>query len=128
MKILSIDFGTKQIGLSIGDLDEKIPRSLAPISAKSIDTVLLRLKEIIEKEKISLILLGIPQVNNPEKSWIFKKILKFSLNLKKKIKTPLILFNEKDTSKIAKERNKNKKRNIHSLSSSILLERFLNLK
>lgn len=128
MNILSIDFGTKQIGLSIGNLDEKIPKILSPISGKSIEIILLRLKEIIEKEKISLILLGIPQVNNPEKSWIFKKILKFSLNLKKQIKIPLILFNEKDTSKIAKERFKNKKKNIHSLSSEILLERFLNLK
>lgn len=128
MNILSVDFGTKQIGLSIGNLEEKIPKSLSPINAKSIEETFLKLKEIIEKEKISLILLGIPTVNNPEKSWIFKKILNFSLNLKKQIKIPLILFDEKDTSKIAKQVYKKKRRNIHSLSSSILLERFLNLK
>lgn len=126
MRILAIDFGTKKIGLSLGNFKEKSIKLLSPVEYN--EKILEKLKNLILKEKINLILLGIPFPFNPENSWIYKKILKFALNLRRNLKIPVILFNEEDTSKIASERFKKKHLSIHSLSSKILLERFFNLK
>lgn len=125
MKILSIDFGTKTIGLSLGNYKLKTIKTLSPLVFDK--KIFEKLKNVIIEEKINLILLGIPAVKNPEKSWIYKKTLNFALNLKEEIKLPVILFNEEDTSIKAKERLK-RKVSVHSLSSKILLERFFNLR
>lgn len=126
MKILSIDFGTKKIGLSLGDFYEKKIKLLSPLKKdKGFREKLMRL---IELERINFILIGIPSPPEPEKSWIYKKILKFAFDLKKNLNFQLILFSEEDTSKNAREKFKKRRGSIHSLSSKILLERFFGLK
>jgi len=128
MKILSIDYGTKLIGLAIGERELKIPKAIPPLSKTSKEKTINEIKKIIFEEKINLILLGIPEVNEPEKSWIYKKVFSFGLLLKKNLQIPIVLFNERDTTIEAKKRYKKRGYNIHSSSSLILLERFFDLK
>jgi putative Holliday junction resolvase len=128
MNILSIDFGTKKIGLSSGNFFEKKVKVLSDINLEPKEKLLEKLKNIIKNENIKFILLGIPSVENPSKSWIYKKVFKFCLLLKKELKIPLILFNEENTTKEAKENFKKKYLSIHSLSSKILLKNFFKLK
>lgn len=128
MNILSIDYGTEKIGLSCGNFSLKNVKILSDINSKPKEKLLEKLKNIMKNENIEIILLGIPTVQNPSKSWIYKKILKFAILLKKELKVPLILFNEENTTKEAKENFKKKYLSIHSLSSKILLENFFKLK
>lgn len=128
MKILSIDYGTKTIGLAIGESELKIPKAIPPFPSVSNEKTIEKIKKLIQDEDIGLILLGIPDVKEPEKSWIYKKVFSFGILLFENLKIPLIFFNEKETSKEAKKRYKKRGYNIHSSSSLILLERFFNLK
>ncbi len=128
MNILAVDYGTKYLGTALGNLELKIPRAHKTILNKSKKDVIEKVKEIIIKENVKLVILGIPEVKNPEKSWIYKKILEFAISLKKEFEINLFLLNEKDTTKFAKERFKKRGPNIHSSSALLILENFFKLK
>ncbi len=128
MNILSIDFGTEKIGLSVGNFSLKNVKILSDINSKPKEKLLEKLKNIIKNEDIEIILLGIPPVQNPSKSWIYKKIFKFGLLLRKELEIAIILFNEENTTREAKENFKKKYLSVHSFSSKILLENFFKLK
>ncbi len=85
VNILAIDYGTKFLGTALGNLELKIPRAHKTILNKSKKDVIEKVKEIIIKENVKLVILGIPEVKNPEKSWIFIKILEFALSLKREL-------------------------------------------
>ncbi len=128
VNILAIDYGTKFLGTALGNLELKIPKAHKTIINKSKKDVIEKIKEIITKENVKLVILGIPEVKNPEKSWIFIKILEFALSLKREFEINLFLINEEYTTKFAKERFKKRGHNIHSSSAILILENFFKLK
>jgi len=63
MKVLGIDFGTKNIGIAVSDIDGKVafPKTVY----KRDDTVILYVKKLTEEEQISKVVIGMPK-NVPE--------------------------------------------------------------
>lgn len=60
---LGIDWGTKRIGLALGNTETKIASPLTSVSSVE------ALKEIIKKEEINRLVLGMPyHANNPQTS------------------------------------------------------------
>ncbi len=59
-RILGIDLGTKWVGLAIADWEVKIATGFDVIEYKGKTKFIERLKEIVESEDISLIVLGLP--------------------------------------------------------------------
>lgn len=97
---LGIDYGEKRIGLSVSDPEKKLARRYLTIvnDEKTLDN----LKNIIQKEGVEKIILGIPVGFAGETSQS-AKIRNFESVLEKEISIPIEKMNEVLTSKIARE-------------------------
>lgn len=74
MKYLGIDFGLKKIGLSISEGSLASPFGILHIKNKK--DALKKIQQVVEKEKIDEIVIGLPE------SGIRSKVLKFANKLK----------------------------------------------
>ena len=129
--LLGIDYGTKKIGISIGQLITKSSRPLKVIYKDNIN----ELKNIIFEWNIEKIIIGYPV--HDKIGPIHKEINKFSSEVKKSIDSDIeiILYNEFLTSELAKNdfakmRQKGITRKSASdyddISASIILQSWIN--
>ena len=99
IKILSLDFGEKRIGLAVGDTESKIVSPLKTIinngSLETCNTVL----KIVEEWDISKIIVGMPEMYKDQE--INKKIKNFGQMLKKNLNLDVIFYNEDYSSNYA---------------------------
>ncbi|MFS8131391.1 MAG: Holliday junction resolvase RuvX [Candidatus Dojkabacteria bacterium] len=128
MKILSIDFGTKRVGLALSDETETFAHRIDPIE-NYIDEkeLIIKLAKIIEFEKISEVLVGLPLGVDEKETEMSKKISSFVQSLRSIINSSVKTVNETYTTKMAYSnlgRAKGKK-SIDSESARILLQEYL---
>lgn len=90
-KYLGVDWGEKRIGLALGDSENKIATPFKVVESLSV------LVEVIEKEKIDVIVLGLPKKMNGNQD-LNPKFTSFFKLLKAKVKTEIVLFDERLTS------------------------------
>lgn len=81
MRILGIDYGTKRIGIAIGDTDTKTAVPFAVVEESGIMNQELGVARIVKEEGISLIVAGLPTRTDGGKSEMQKKVEKFVRNL-----------------------------------------------
>lgn len=114
MKILGIDYGTKYIGLAIADEQIKIAHPYLVIESKIQNFILAELKKIIEKEKITKIVVGRPiglSGNISEQTKITDEFINF---LKNNLSISVENFDERFTSKMTEGE--------HSGAAAIILQ------
>ena len=128
--ILALDFGTKRIGLAIADTDLKIPSPL-PFMANNADFFNL-LNELIQKRKVSYLVLGYPINLKGQKTQKTIEVEAFKARLEDKLNLEVILVDERLTSiqaqGILHEKGFNSKQSrskIDSLAASLILEAHL---
>ena len=132
-KYIGIDYGKKRTGISITDDDKIISSPLITVETKDLFEFL---NNYFKKEKIEIIVIGLPMRLDNTYNIIFKDIQKFAQKLKNKFKIPIHYVDERYTSKIAStiisnsHLNKMKRRNkyiVDKVSASLILETYLNL-
>ena len=137
MKYLGLDLGTRTLGISISDLTHTIATTYKTIryEEENYEYLLQELKNIINKEQIEKIVLGLPKnMNNTigesaERCINFKKLIEENLNIE------VIMQDERLTTKEATnymiEANmsrKKRKKKIDSLAANIILQTYLDRK
>lgn len=95
MKILGIDYGTKRIGLALGETEVKIASPFGVVSAIT-DVV-----EVVKKEEIDLIVLGHPVTMKSESGTMSKEVLLFKTELNRLTRIEIVLIDERLSSKSA---------------------------
>ena len=131
MKILSIDYGDKRIGLAISDENEKLASRFLTLENKSQKKSMVEIKKITLEKNIQKIIIGIP-VGLKGESVQTQDIKEFSAKISENIKIPIIEMNEVFTSKMAKEnllragvKNKELKEIIDQEAARIILQDYL---
>ena len=131
MKILSVDYGDKRIGLAISDENEKLASRFLTLENKSQEKSITEIKKIILEKNIQKIIIGIP-VGLKGESVQTQDIKEFSAKISKNIKIPIMEMNEVFTSKMAKEnllkagvKNKKLKEIIDQEAARIILQDYL---
>jgi len=131
-KIIAIDYGLKRIGIAISDESQILAFGLNTISNLEIISFL---REIIEKENVSILVIGKPLQKNNSPSEIESSIILFIKKLN--INFPQIIikrYDERFTSLIAKKTiieggiKKMKRRNkdlVDKISATIILQSYL---
>jgi putative holliday junction resolvase len=62
MKLLGIDFGLRKIGLSLADTESKLATPLKTIEVKDKSLLVIgKIKSLCQKEKISQVVIGLPE-------------------------------------------------------------------
>lgn len=132
-KYIGIDYGKKRTGISITDDDKIISSPLITVETKDLFEFL---NNYFKKEKIEIIVIGLPMRLDNTYNIIFKDIQKFTQKLESKFKIPIHYVDERYTSKIAStiisnsHLKKMKRRNkyiVDKVSASLILETYLNL-
>jgi len=133
MRYLAIDYGTKRTGLAVCDQAETIASPLAVIQEKK--QLLKKITEVVEKEKIDAVILGLPLNMDGSEGAQTKLVLKFGRQLQNCLKIPVLLQDERLSSFSAEEkltstgftRGKRKKR-IDAVAAAEILQSFLEQK
>jgi putative Holliday junction resolvase len=99
VKVLSIDFGEKRIGLAVGDTESKIVSPLKTIKNSGYENNCNSIKLIVKEWGISRIIIGIPELYKGQE--INKKIVNFGKILKKNLNLEVFFYNEDFSSNYA---------------------------
>ena len=131
-KIVSIDYGTKRVGVAISDSSRKIAFALDTINN---ELIISYLQDLLNKEKISTIVVGSPKNLVNKDNDISKEVNSFINTLRQKFSHINIeKYDERFTSVIAKKIilssgiNKKKRKNkslVDKVSSTIILQDYL---
>jgi len=130
MRYLAIDYGTKRTGLAICDSAETIASPLTVIQGQN--QLIKKISEIVEKEDIEAVVLGLPLNMDGTEGAQSKLVLKFGKQLQNNLKIPVLMHDERLSSFGAEEklssanytRGKRKKR-IDAVAAAEILTSFL---
>jgi len=128
MRILGLDVGEKRIGCAISDFDEKIAFGLSTIEIKNLKK---SLKSVLLEYNPGMIVCGMPLTMDGKKGHQAKRVLGFIERLKKITSLPIVLWDErlstKEAERVLGNSSRDKKRKvIDKLSSQLILQGFLN--
>jgi len=131
-KILAIDFGLKRTGLAITDESNIFAFGLDTINSKDL---MNRVKELVKKESISTVIVGLPKRLNDEDTHITQNVYLLKEAIEKEM--PILkveLVDERYTSKMASEamhtagatrKQKKQKELVDKVSATIILQSYL---
>lgn len=129
MKILGIDYGEKRIGLAVGDTEYKIPRALEFVDNKSMNFAIKKIAEICKAEGVETIVIGLPLGLSGRETAQTEIIKKFTVKLGETVKLPLVLEDERLTSRMASDslsernvRGGRQRKKIDSVAAQLILQ------
>ena len=128
MTVLGIDYGEKRIGISISDPNQLISFPQEPIFSRGIKNDSVTISKMVEDKNINLIVLGLPLTLSGNHGFQAKFISNFEAELKNQTSKPIIKFDERLTTKQAKNEVRHSKKatsKIDSIAASIMLQTFL---
>lgn len=134
MRYLAIDHGLKRTGLAICDPAETFASPLEVIQTDK-NTLIKKIKEIVNAEHVDAIVLGLPLNMDDSKGYQAKIVEQFAERLKKHIALPIHFQDERLSTFQAKEKlapaeltTKKKKKRLDAVAAAQILEAFLEQK
>lgn len=134
MRCLGMDLGTKTLGLAISDINGLIASPYEVFRFNNINDAVKRVKEIVQKENIDKLVLGLPKNMNNSLGFAAERSLNFKELLEKELKEEIILIDERLSTVEAENilieagtSRKNRKKVIDGMAASIILDTYLRM-
>lgn len=133
-RILGLDLGTKTLGLALSDITKTIATTYLTLRFENedYDSLLPRLKEIIEKENVELLVLGLPKNMNNTIGPRGETTLEFKEKLEKYLNMEVIMQDERLSTVAAINvmveadiSRKKRKEKVDSVAANIILQTYL---
>ena len=134
MRYLGLDLGTRTLGISMSDITHTIATSYKTIRFEDsqYDDLLVELKQIIDENKISKIILGLPKNMNNTIGDRVLTTLEFKDKLEKEFNLPVIMQDERLSTVEATNymieadmSRKKRKKKVDALAANIILQTYL---
>lgn len=132
MRILGIDYGSRRIGLAISDALGLMAHGHGIIDGGTILEVSSRITEVIVREKVGRVVIGLPKKLNNTLGIQAKEVLKFVEQLKTQVDIPVITWDERLTTAQAEVLLKDvnlsrqrKRRQLNTVAAQLILESYL---
>jgi putative holliday junction resolvase len=132
MRILSLDHGTRRIGVAVSDETKTIATPLEYIPVEAMDKVIARLQQLIREKDVELILIGMPRNMDGTYGPATEKVKDFIAAIQPHITTPVKTWDERLTSAQANRvllqanvRRDKRKQNVDKMAAAILLQSYL---
>lgn len=129
---LGVDYGSKYVGLAIGETGLSMAMPLKTIPAKPDDQLLDTLQELARRESITGFVVGLPINMNDTEGPAAKICREFAKRLHKKSGLPVELADERLSSFEAEARlidgglkPSERKDRVHAVAATLILEHFL---
>jgi len=132
MRILSLDHGTRRIGVAVSDELKIIATPLEYIPAEPMEKVIERLQQLIREKEVELILIGMPRNMDGTHGPASQTVQNFIAALQPHITTPMKTWDERLTSVMANRallegnvRRNQRKQKVDKMAAAILLQSYL---
>lgn len=133
MRYLGLDLGTKTLGVAVSDKTGLIATSLTILRHdNNYDFLIEELKKIIKEKEIETIVLGLPKNMNNTIGERGEMVLSFKEKLEESISLPVILEDERLTTKVAENilisadvSRKKRKKVIDKMAANVILQSYL---
>lgn len=134
MRYLGLDLGTRTLGIAISDTTLTIASVYKTIrfEEKNYDVLFPELKEIVDKENITKIILGLPKNMNNSLGFRAEETIEFKQKLEEYLNMEVVLQDERLTTVEATnyllEANvsrKKRKKKVDSIAANIILQSYL---
>jgi putative pre-16S rRNA nuclease len=120
-RYLALDVGDRRIGLAVGDLGGGIARPLPTLRRRSIAADLVAIRQVVRKEEVSALLIGLPLTLRGEEGPQAVRVRKFA-EACAELGLPVELYDERFTSAEALHQGA---RDVDAGAAAVLLEDFL---
>jgi|SRR5690554_3505312 len=136
-RVIGIDYGQRRIGIALSDELQLFATPFYTITDNSnnLEKICYDLIEIIEKEKVSSIVIGLPSHRDGSPSRQTKAVEKFIRTLRQLTDLPIVTYDERYSSVEANEllirkgiSIKKSKEKIDQIAAAIILQNYLNSK
>ena len=131
MKVLAVDFGTKRIGLAVGNSQTRVATPLGQIAAQNRRHVLEEILKRVGEFEIGHIVVGYPLNMDGSRSLTCERVDQFINYLNKRVALPISRVDEKLSSFAAEEMGKEmvndyrqRKTFLDSLAAQVILQNF----
>jgi putative pre-16S rRNA nuclease len=94
-RILGIDFGLKRVGLAVSDPMRIIASALDTVTYKSRRELLRRLVEVVQKNEITQVVMGLPRHMDGREGEMAKTVRQLIDELTKLVTTPVVAWDER---------------------------------
>ncbi len=135
MRYLGLDLGTKTLGVSISDRTGIIASFYDSFRYNTEDELLEKVKSITEKERIDVIVLGLPKNMNGSLGFRAQDTISFGDKLKSFVNKDVVLQDERLTTRVATDvlvsadvSRKKRKKVIDGVSAVVILQSYLDRK
>lgn len=132
MRVLGIDFGLKRVGLAVSDRTGTLVSPFKTIERTTRDKLFDELTEIIDKEAIEAVVVGLPLSLDGEDTMTTRQARNFAASLGRRTDKPIHLMDERLTSAQAEEelnaanvRGKKRKMALDSQAAVVILRSWL---
>lgn len=130
-RILALDVGSVRVGVAMSDPLGITAQPLEVIERKK-NSPFQRVKELVEEHEVTCVLIGRPLTMSGEAGLAVQAIEAFAEDLRKKVSVPLVMWDERLTTKEAERmmiqsgaRRETRKANIDKIAAAILLQSYL---
>ena len=132
MRIISLDVGSKRIGIAISDEGQQIATAISTVNRSSDNNDINSIKQIIEHYEANKIVIGLPYNTDGSIGKSAKAIQKFSKTLQKLVSVPIVYIDETNTTYNAQNilleadlSRKKRKKLIDKVSAVLILQEYL---
>ena len=102
MKVLALDYGSARTGVAVSDPTGTVARPLAVVEAADSDRGLARIVDIVRREEIERIVVGLPVTLRGERGGQADVTERFVERLRAAVDAPVETFDERFTTALAR--------------------------
>jgi putative Holliday junction resolvase len=124
-RVIALDYGRVHTGAAVSDPTGTIVRPLPEVSAAVSEAGMEAIVRLVDTEDAQLVVVGMPVSLSGEMGEQAQETARFIEQLTQRLAVPVLSWDERFTSKIARERGRGATANEHSIAASCLLEDFL---
>lgn len=124
MKVLSIDYGERRVGLAVGDTELKIavPKGVIKNDERLPD----RIRSIVDESKVKRIIVGLPLTPSGREGQRARQVRDFVERLREFLPgMEIILWDERYTTQEALRRVGRRREDLDAVAAQIILEEYL---
>jgi len=102
-RILAVDYGEKRIGLAISDELGITASPLMTLVRRSDEETVRQIAQLASKLRVTQIVVGLPRRTDAQEGEMERKVKAFAEKLRQKVSVPVVLFDERFTTRIAEQ-------------------------
>ena len=102
-RVLAVDYGEKCIGLAVSDELGITASPLMTLVRRSDEETVRQIAQLASKLKVTQIVVGLPRRTDAQEGEMERKVKAFAEKLRQKVSVPVVLFDERFTTRIAEQ-------------------------